>query len=120
MKETSHLLPHPAILKMSHYSVSPSNNSPTSLRASSMAPSKRLRHYNLALLSPRPFTIEEVQQRVKGNPDLNVGVLYNLIRGIRTYPLQCSLIAQVQGRPLSPRSVQNIIRVDECLDPELL
>jgi hypothetical protein len=105
---------------MSHYSLSPSNNSLTSLRASSVAPSERLRHYNLALPSPGPFTIKEVQQQVEGNPDLNMGVLHNLIRGIRTYPSQCSLITQVQGRPLSPRSVQNIVQADEHLDPELL
>jgi hypothetical protein len=80
---------------MSHYSISPSNNSPTSSRASSMALSERLKCYDSALPSPRPFTIEEVQQRVEGNPDLDVGVLHNLIRGIRTYPSQCSLITQV-------------------------
>jgi hypothetical protein len=109
VKRASHLLPHPTSPKMSHYSLSPSNNSLALSRASSMAPSERLRHYDLVIPSPGPFTIEEVQQRVKGNPDLNVGVLRNLIRGIRGYPSQCSLIAQVQGRPLSPRSLQNIV-----------
>jgi hypothetical protein len=73
---------------MSHYSLSPSNNSPASSRASSVALSERLRHYNSAVPSPSPFTVEEVQQRVEGDPDLNVGVLHNLIRGIRTYPSQ--------------------------------
>jgi hypothetical protein len=53
-----------------------------------MAPSERLRCYNSAVPSPSPFTIEEVQQRVEGNPDLDMGVLRNLIRGIRTYSSQ--------------------------------
>jgi hypothetical protein len=120
VKGAGHLLSHPISPKMSHYSLSPFNNSPASLRASFVAPSERLRRYDLVIPSPRPFTVEEVQQRVKGNPDLDMGVLCNLIRGIRTYPSQHSLIAQVQGRPLSPRSMQNIVQVDKCLDPELL
>jgi hypothetical protein len=105
---------------MSHLSISPSNNSLASSRASSMVPSKRLRRYGSAIPSPGPFTVEEVQQRVKNNPNLDAGVLRNLIRGIRSRPSQRSLIAQVQGRPMSPRSVQNIVRADENLDLELL
>jgi hypothetical protein len=80
---------------MSHYFLSPSNNSSNSSRASSVAPSERLRCYNSLLLNPRPFTVEEAQQRVKDNPDLDAGVLHNIIRGIRTYSSQRSLISQV-------------------------
>jgi hypothetical protein len=106
--------------KMFHYSLSPFNNSLNLSRASFVALSERLRHYDSSLPNPRPFTIEEAQQRVEDNPDLDVKVLCNIIRGIRTYPSQHSLIAQVQGRPLSSRSVQNIIQADKCLDLELL
>jgi hypothetical protein len=105
---------------MSHYSISPSNNSPSQSRESSVVPSERLRHYDSLPPNPGPFTVKEVQQKVKDNPNLDARVLHNIIRGIQTYPSQCSLIAQVQGRPLSPRSVQNIIQVDEHLNLELL
>jgi hypothetical protein len=120
MKEENHLLLHRNTPTMSHVSVSPSNNSPASSRASSMAPSKRLRRYGMAIPSPGPFTIKEVQQRIQDDPDLDAGVLQNLIRGIRSHPSQQSLIAQIQGRPLSPRSMQNIVQTDDNLDPDLL
>jgi hypothetical protein len=120
VEEKGHLPSHRNTSTMSHISLSPSNNSPASSRVSSMAPSKRLRRYDSVIPSPGPFTVEEVQQRVKSNPDLDAGVLQNLIQGIRSYPSQHSLITQVQGRPMSPRSVQNIVQADKNLDPELL
>jgi hypothetical protein len=85
-----------------------------------MVPSKRLRRYGSAIPSPGPFTVQKVQQRVEDNPNLDAGVLRNLVWGIKSHPSQCSLITQVQGRPMSPRSVQNIIRADKNLDLELL
>jgi hypothetical protein len=88
MKEMGHPLHHLVTPEMSHYSLSPSNMSPNSSSASSVAPSERLRRYDSLLPHPRPFTVKEVQQRIEDNPDLDVGVLHNLIKGIRTYPSQ--------------------------------
>ena len=62
----------------------------------------------------------EVQVRVANNPDLDPLVLCNLIRGLRGPHSQQSLITQVQGRPLSPRLVRNIILNNPTVDPDLL
>jgi hypothetical protein len=83
-------------------------------------PSKRLRQFASSLPALGPFTIEKAQQKVNDNPDLEAEVLCNIIKGIQTYPFQCSLITQVQGRPLSPRSIQNIVWADANLNPDLL